>query len=509
MAYSLRTIAPSPSAAARTRRRLTVPLATLAVVVVVASACVPYWTPDSTLSVANSGPYVLVDWPAAIDEDPGQDVEQYEIDVDGATVATVAHPATECLLVGLTASTSYDVAVFAAGGGGSSRSIGENDTWLGSVTSSHLTGSSATTGSTIDCVDSGDWDGDRLPNGVETNTGQFLHTANTGTNPHDADSDGDGIGDGDETLGTMAGLDLPTMGTSPVHKDLLMEFDWFTDNIEPSVCGSHSHRPTSSAIARVSDAFGNAPVTNLDGTTGVNLIADIGQGGVFTGGNHVPDADGVIAGGVGSGDYIGIRSANFADNRQGYFHYTLLPHRFNTNSDSSGQAEVRGDDTIVSLYCYGSTGNVANTIMHEVGHNLGLWHGGDETTNYMWNYNSVMNYLYQFPGVDNDCVLGGDDVLDYSSGQRGALNENALVEANGICGGVGIDWNGNSSLDHGTVTADINGDSHLSTLSDHDDWSNLYFTGAAAGAGAGAGPSRSSSSTTTITEQPVPLSAQD
>ncbi len=120
-----------------------------------------------------------------------------------------------------------------------------------------------------------------------------------------------------------------------------------------------------------------------------------------------------------------------------------------------------------------------------------------------------MNYRCQFPGVDDDCVLGRDDMLDYSRGQRAALNENALVEANGVCGGVGIDWNGNSSLDPGTVTVDINGDSYLSTLTDHDDWSNLYFTGVVAGAGAGTGPSRSPSSTTTITEQPVPMSAQD
>ena len=47
-----------------------------------------------------------------------------------------------------------------------------------------------------------------------------------------------------------------------------------------------------------------------------------------------------------------------------------MPHRYNTTSGSSGQAEICGDDLIVSLQCYGSDVNVANTIMHEVGHNL-------------------------------------------------------------------------------------------------------------------------------------------
>ena len=64
------------------------------------------------------------------------------------------------------------------------------------------------------------------------------------------------------------------------------------------------------------------------------------------------------------------RQPIFAANRNGYFHYVLLPHRYNTNSNSSGQAEVQGDDLIVSLYCANSNTNVANTIMHEVGHNL-------------------------------------------------------------------------------------------------------------------------------------------
>ena len=60
-----------------------------------------------------------------------------------------------------------------------------------------------------------DTDGDRLPDWAETNTGVFVSVANTGTNPNVADSDGDGIKDGDETLGTLTGLNLPTLGASP------------------------------------------------------------------------------------------------------------------------------------------------------------------------------------------------------------------------------------------------------------------------------------------------------
>lgn len=41
-----------------------------------------------------------------------------------------------------------------------------------------------------------------------------------------------------------------------------------------------------------------------------------------------------------------------------------------------------------------------NTIMHEVGHNLGLRHGGFDDCNYKINYNSIMNYKFQFQGID-------------------------------------------------------------------------------------------------------------
>jgi hypothetical protein len=52
--------------------------------------------------------------------------------------------------------------------------------------------------------DDSDIDGDGLTNGVETNTGFFVSTSDTGTNPRNADTDGDGYSDGDEVNGTSA-----------------------------------------------------------------------------------------------------------------------------------------------------------------------------------------------------------------------------------------------------------------------------------------------------------------
>jgi hypothetical protein len=316
-----------------------------------------------------------------------------------------------------------------------------------------------------------DADGDRLADSAETNTGVFVSPSNTGTSPNDADTDDDGIPDGDEVLGTTGGLNLPAFGVSPLRKNILLEYDWFDDSI---TCGAHSHRPNQPLLDRVSQMFANAPVSNPDGSTGITLIHDFGQGGVFTGGNLIPDPDGVLPGGFDS-EFLAYRATHFAANRQGYFHYVMMPHQYNTNSGSSGLGELVGDDTIVSLYCANSDVNVGNTIAHELGHNLGLHHGGPfDATNNKPNYNSVMNYDYQFPGVDNNCTPPGDGVLDYSHGVRNSLDENALNEQNGICGGVDWDFNFNGIFES-SVSYDVNFDGALFVLVDHNDWASIVY----------------------------------
>lgn len=329
-----------------------------------------------------------------------------------------------------------------------------------------------------------DADGDRLDDCYETNSRTFVSATDTGTDPEDPDTDGDGIGDGDEVLGTIGGLDLAAMGTNPLRRDILIEYDWFDDGLE---CFTHSHEPTDTALAQVTAAFAAAPVGNPDGSTGINVTHDRGQGGAFTGGNLIADADGVLTAGVNGVEFANLKAVHFDANRSGYFHYTILPHRYDTNSSSSGHAELPGDDMIVSLYCAGTDVNVAHTIMHELGHNLRLGHGGFDHCNHKPNYNSVMNYLYQFPGVDDDCTPPGNGILDYSIGDRIALDENSLDENLGVCGAPGWDWNGNSILES-SVALDLNPTDplamflcggNLTVLRDSDDWDSLWFFGVA------------------------------
>ena len=190
----------------------------------------------------------------------------------------------------------------------------------------------------------------------------------------------------------------------------------------------------------------------------------------------------MLVGGVNSTEFMSHKTANFDANREGYFHYVILPHRYNTSSNSPGQAELPGDDLIVSLQCLNSDINIAHTITHQLGHNLNLRHGGDSNCNWKPNYNSVMNFKYQFPGVDNNCTPPGDGVLDYSVGDRVVLNEDSLNENLGTCGGPAWDWNGNTIIEP-NVRFDINSSGNstcggtFTVLSDHNDWANIDLTG--------------------------------
>jgi hypothetical protein len=84
------------------------------------------------------------------------------------------------------------------------------------------------------------------------------------------DTDYDGLLDSWEKFGVdtdndgLIDIDLLSLGASPFRKDIFVEADYLQAT-------THTHAPTKDAIARIVTAFANAPVSNPDGTTGVQL----------------------------------------------------------------------------------------------------------------------------------------------------------------------------------------------------------------------------------------------
>ena len=162
----------------------------------------------------------------------------------------------------------------------------------------------------------------------------------------------------------------------------------------------------------------------------------------------------------------------------------------------------------------------ASTIMHELGHNLGLGHGGDShNTNNKPNHLSVMNYTYQLNGLptignregdryysrffrdnlacnleDNVLQFGPESsvdlfVMDYSVGSSQPIDENAINEALGFgaTGSDSVDFDCSGTIDSASYSKDLNFDGNHNILRDVDEWSlvNLLFNNSWSGNASG------------------------
>ena len=394
-------------------------------------------------------------------------------------------------------------------------------------------------------------------------------------------------------------LDLPTMGADYMHKDIfvqvnhMIEADGFNRNL------------TQNALQRLIEAFKAAQLENPDKTNGINLHIDCGKDCTMnpvtgeTWGNNrsgknlsmaqpirlgTPDADIALATlhdetvFSASSELQGLSSKNFPQARAAVFHYAIIgvemdKHACGQTVYPTGKGYQPGSQFIVAIRVRPgskivSTGEVitsdeydwmlAGTFMHELGHNLGLAHGGPiqvgplddsiETTNKP-NHFSVMNYSWQ-TGLLKDNTLSGshepERLIDYSHFANPTLNEDDLDENNGIRGvakvnafrvrywcetsgdrkevlaaNAPVDWNCSAipflsdGIDAGHVRTNINNDYELdeygcpttaprrSKLTSHEEWHRLVFTGGQIGklaSGAAFPPGQFPSSEMTVDE---------
>jgi hypothetical protein len=347
----------------------------------------------------------------------------------------------------------------------------------------------------------------------------------------DADSDGDALLDRWETNGLdvdgdgTIDLDLPAMGADPQHKDVFVEIDYM---VEEETCqfgfcfGGHSHQPKPEALQIVIDAFHNAPVANPDGTDGINIHIDSGPDSIMNpvSGATWGDASRSEAlahdnglGAIVGGQYdwsefdtikgVGSTPGHFAVVRRDVFHYVIFAHDLGGLGSVSGISRgISASDLIVSLGEWtnkvGTVNEQGGTLMHELGHNLSLRHGGDDDFNYKPNYLSLMNYFYQMRGLR---LGGADGHFDYSSTAAATLDESQLDEPLGIVGLIPsagaryfcnsaqqiintaadpIDWNCDGDATDLNVAEDVNNGAGT-TLTGYNDWAHIRFDGGAVG----------------------------
>lgn len=321
----------------------------------------------------------------------------------------------------------------------------------------------------------------------------------------------------------------------PPNRVIYLHYDYM---VKDGV-GAHSHEPDPRAIEMVVEAFRRQ---------GITLHIDPVH-------NAIPERRVVTSPPFINPACNGSDAATLEELRATYFpkphgkhtwHYALFGHRaicpngahcavcgkdeFGGTPDptSTGYAELPGVNFAVTFGPYIDAGVSiplaleASTFMHELGHNLGLLHGGENNVNWKPNYISIMNFAYQLNGIlfadsphssayktcttDWDCGRGAACEprhtikycfrVDYSDRELPALNEERLDESAGVSGQPDdrdlvfyfapptvqllgrsygpIDWNNDGDSYGLNVSADINNDTSLTLLQGFNDWAYLH-----------------------------------
>ncbi len=387
------------------------------------------------------------------------------------------------------------------------------------------------------------------------------------------DEDFDGIPDSAEVSGgTFAGIDLHAIGARVQQKDIFVEVDIMEAEshmvrIEGRGVINLGVLPREEALDQITAVFDSKTVLEQEQEPRLPIKVHFDTGNFFPSGRYnlgqeqsrVPFAESVkLAPTVAwlSNDpeirakqnYYFYKHNFMNPARSAIFHYMLMGTTENNNGQAgvSGRAEVGGNDILILLggnpipdendpqdlrraggWVFNDTPNElqyfinlqAGVIMHELGHNLGLEHGGFEVTNDKPSYLSIMSYTYllygigpttgdriherhyiYFPGSEpnNVCqmvnsVCSQSYKMDFSHGGGSTFNENSIDEREGIGHGAStLDWDRdgvgtdlapyryNVNLDHevnqGVFVLDSNGnkvEKFDSILRDHNDWDNL------------------------------------
>ena len=256
------------------------------------------------------------------------------------------------------------------------------------------------------------------------------------------DTDGDAIPDTWEKSGAdyngdgIIDLHLEKMGCDPNKKDVFVEVDWM---YQPHVDGAYlgvdyprqlrqSRQPGSEAMKEVYESFKKHNINlHIDvGPSSIDYVTGK-EWGDLSGGNSIPYAD-YLDLGSNHKNWIKLVNQNFDEARRRVFRHCFFINKFNLRGSSGIAASIPGQCFIVALRDYSMASNkaVAGTFMHELGHTLGLRHGGTDDDNYKPNHLSIMNYSYQMSG------LLGTDELTYSNYSLPALDEKHINERNGI-----------------------------------------------------------------------------
>lgn len=330
------------------------------------------------------------------------------------------------------------------------------------------------------------------------------------------DEDKDGIPDCNEQVGTTyAGLPLYQWGARQAQKDIFVEVDYMlSDDL--------GTQPHIEAVAKVAEVFErNGFAIHFD-VGDLFILENIDSNRRFNlgGGNAVPFSQTThFSEAPGQTSVLSFKSEHQTLARDNIFHYVLFANsqEQDGSAGSSGYAEIDGDDAVITLGGWGLNNNneaslnylvniQSATLIHELGHNFGLLHGGLDAINNKPNHISSMNYNYQLSGIPSigknegdrllqnmyfpnepcapfsQALVNGpeadfhDYIIGYSHGQSIELFESGLDERIGFGHQTSssIDYNCDGEISESRVSVDLDLNGYQDDIfTDYNEWQAL------------------------------------
>ena len=291
-----------------------------------------------------------------------------------------------------------------------------------------------------------------------------------------SDRDGDGLPDIWETNGVdfnndgQIDIDLPSLGATPDRKDVFVYINWLQAQI---LSFDPRYALLSNPLDEVITAFANA---STDSGRGINLHITYATSGI-TETESLKEIGNITQNNNGQCTYDWTEATQLFNNDTYYpkrlrpvYHYALFGRHLpsspcDNNNRPLGVSPTGRNGASVFVIAMGgfeeyfslnnvplwSRGKVrAGAFMHELGHNLGLGHGGvqldlsgrainTDDINYKPNHLSIMNYSFMSRGIPPSGAWQNigfyQGIIDYSrftDQDLPTLDENSLDETRGL-----------------------------------------------------------------------------